>query len=190
MSANQTATSMVRADTLALIDKANDIVRNCSGVNCNLSRTTRASIMQELSKLAQRQSNLALVSLSILPSSILGRNIYDAYLRLGFAVSSTYNYKCKDDVTTGQKCVTSSPYVREVQSDLEDLLRWPIADRTDRAIVLSILLSVGMLALLLFLAFFIIGLSRDEVKNIPKIYPDPINPSYEIAIPISPFEGS
>lgn len=208
MSGNDTANTIVTNDTQSLINQADNIVRSCTGTNCNTSITTRRSITENSSLLAQQQSTNTLSSLGISSSSVLGRQINDAYLDLGSSVSSVYNYQCGNSTVNSTQCVTSASSVNEAQNNLESLLTQPASDNTTNIVVVSILASIGLIFFILFVVFLIIGFvekSKAETKQTsiktctPCIQTIPqqtvitgqtvINPvSSSVPIPASPFD--
>lgn len=190
-----TAAAIVTTDTLQLIDKANSIVQSCTGgPGCNTSPQTRTSITQNLSKTAQDQANETLRILSVPPSSILERNIYNGYIDLAAAVSSVYNYQCGNNTITSVTCVTNASSVQNAQHNLQSLILQPAIDNTKHIISLSILLSVAIIALILFFVFLIIGLIGTlslSPHPSPIQSPQTTNPTplvNQIAVPASPFD--
>lgn len=153
-----TASAIVDTDTLALIAQADVIVRNCSGPNCNVTTSTRQAITQQLSELSQQQARGTLTILAVPTSSVLGRQITEAYINLGAAVSSVYNFQCGTTTVNSTTCVTNAAAVQSAQNTLESLLVQPAANEANHVVVLSILAVVGIVAFLLFFIFLLIGL--------------------------------
>lgn len=161
---SETAKTIVNTDTLTLIERANIIVIGCTGTNCNVSDSTRRIIKQELSTLSQEQSNATLTLLSLTPSSTLSRNINDAYINLGAAVSSVYNFQCGNITVNATNCVTNASSVQIAQNNLESLLVQPATNEINHIVVLSILFIVAMIAFLLFFIFLLIGLIEGIIE--------------------------
>jgi hypothetical protein len=207
---NDTAATIVETDTLALIARADNIVKNCTGTNCNVSDVTRTSITQNLSKLAQEQSMATLILLSISTSSIIGREIYEAYLNLGAAVASVYNFQCGNNVNN-TTCVTNATSVKTAQNNLENLLVQPATNEANHIVVVSILLIIGIIAFILFFIFLIIGLFETmfeasaagaayasqlqtqeqptTIQLVQPVQPVQIQPVVQkVAVPASPFD--
>lgn len=180
---NNAAATIVETDTLAMIAEADNIVRSCTGPNCNVSTTTRTNITRQLSTLAQNQAQLTFTLFSIPSSSVLGRNIYNAYLELGSAVSSVYNFQCGNNTTNSVNCVTNASSVQIAQNNLQSLLIQPAVNEVNHVVILSILLSIGIISFILFFVFLIIGLF-DQMLEASELglqsYPLPadISPTY------------
>lgn len=155
---NDAAATIVETDTLAMIAEADSIVKSCTGPNCNISTNTRTTITRQLSTLAQNQAQATFALLSIPSSSVLGRNIYNAYLDLGSAVSSVYNFQCGNNTANSTNCVTNASSVQTAQNNLQQLLVQPAVNEANHVIILSILLGIGIIAFILFFIFLIIGL--------------------------------
>lgn len=213
---NDAAATIVETDTLAMTAEADNIVRSCTGPNCNVSTTTRTNITRQLSTLAQNQAQSTFTLLSIPSSSVLGRNIYNAYLDLGSAVSSVYNFQCGNNTTNSVNCVTNASSVQTAQNNLQSLLVQPAVNEANHVIILSILLSIGIIAFILFFIFLIIGLFEkmleapelgatymqhiQEQAQVPIIQAQPISQqvaqtlvspvtqSTRVALPASPFD--
>jgi len=191
-----TATTIVETDTATLIVQADNIVKGCTGTNCNTSDTIRTSITQNSSILAQNQATATLVLLSIPTSSVLGRQIYEAYLNLGAAVASVYNFQCGDNTTTSSTCVPNASSVKDAQNSLQSLLVQPATNQANHIIVLSILLAIGIIAFILFFIFLIIGLFEklfeapvEGAKYAARLEAIQEQPEMEkIPIPASPFD--
>lgn len=152
------AASIVDVDTLSLIAEANQIVQNCSGSNCHSSSETQRQITEQLSILAQNQARSTQHLLVVPASSKIGRDIYEGYIELGAVVAATYNYQCGNNVTNSVTCVTNASAVQIAQQNLETVLLQPAQIETNHVIVISILVSLILVALLLFFVFFVIGL--------------------------------
>ena len=165
----QAAATIVHTDTLAMIFQADNIVRACTGTNCNVSPSTRTTITQQLSMLAQDQATATLFLLSIPSSSVLGRNIYEAYLDLGAAVASVYNFQCGDVTVNSTNCVTNASSVQTAQSNLQNLLITPAINETNHILILSILFSITIITSILFFIFLIIGLFQRMFES-PTLY--------------------
>ncbi|CAH6420052.1 Hypothetical protein HVR_LOCUS1083 [uncultured virus] len=159
-----TANTIVDTDTLELVSEADNIVRSCSGTNCNFSSATQTQITQKLSTTAQEQADATLLLFSIPNNSVVGRNIYNGYLNLGSAVSSTYNYQCGATTVNSVNCVTSASSVQAAQNNLQSLLTEPAINNTNHIIILSILFGIAVIAFILFFVFLIIGLFEFLVK--------------------------
>lgn len=204
---NDTASSIVTTDTNALISQADSIIRACIGVNCNTSAATRTQITQQSSTLAQQQANNTLTTLGVPRNSILGRNINVAYLNLGSAVASVYNFQCGDSTANSNSCVSNASTVKDAQDTLRSLLTSPSTNDASNAIVISILSIVGFTSIMLFFIFLFIGIfgmvpSRTPIVNYaepvfesPAPQPTIITPIVEskpisppIATPASPFD--
>ena len=199
---NTTAAAIVDTDTLQLITQANFIVQSCiGGPGCNTTPETRTSITENLSKTAQEEANETLRLLSIPPSSVLGRNIYNGYIDLAAAVASVYNYQCGNNTVNSTACVTNATSVQTAQDNLQSLIEQPAIDNTKHIIILSILLCIGIIAFILFFVFLIIGLvGTITVAPVPATeYMKSIRQSAgtgatipcvekQIAIPASPFD--
>lgn len=155
---HDTAATIVETDTLALIAEADSVVQSCTGPNCNVSQDIRNTINQNVSQLAQEQSNLTLSALSIPSSSVLGRQIYTAYVNLGAAVASVYNFQCGDTITNSTTCVLNASSVQTAQNNLQSLLNQPTQNEINHLIILSILAIIALIAFILFFIFLIIGL--------------------------------
>src|SRR5947208_4321077 len=152
------ATTIVRLDTQALINEADNIVKSCSGTNCNTSNAVRTSITESLSFLAQQQSNATLRYLSISSSSVLGRQIYEAYLDLSASVSSVYNFQCGNNTITSSTCVPNALPVITAQNNLQTLLVTPAINNAKHIAVLSLTAFLLILTFGMFIFFLFIGL--------------------------------
>jgi hypothetical protein len=157
-------------DTTALISQANIIVQACTGTNCNVSQETRRAITEKLSILAQEQSDTTLFLLGIPKSSVIGRNIYESYLNLGAAVSSVYNFQCGNNVTNSYTCVPNSNNVKLAQDSLQTLISQPAQNEIHHITILSILMSIAIIALILFFVFLIIGMIETLIYTPGYIY--------------------
>lgn len=155
---NNTAEVIVDTDTVELIAQADSIVQSCTGLNCNISPDTQNKITQNLSSTAQTQANDAIKVLSIPPSSILARDVFDGYIELATAVSSTYNYQCGATTVNSASCVTSSSSVQSAQNNLVSLLSPPAEADVNHIVIVSILMAIAVTAFILFFVFLIIGL--------------------------------
>jgi hypothetical protein len=208
---NNTAATIVETDTLALIERADNIIRSCTGTNCNVSEATRTTITQQLSLLAQDQAKSTLILLSIPLSSVFGRNIVNSYMNLGAAVASVYNFQCGNNTVNSTRCVTNASSVQAAQNNLQFLLVQPAENEFHHVIVLSILLIIAIIAFILFFIFLIIGLiekmlEAHQVQYIvttqepaqlhiiqptvqPTIQVNTTTPTTQkIAVPVSPFQ--
>lgn len=188
-----TASTIVTADTYALISLADEIVRDCKGVNCNTSLATQTAIKQQLSTLSQQLSSDTLYELSVPTSSTTGRKIYNAYLDLGSAVASVYSFQCGATTVNSTSCVSNADAVKTAQKNLRDLLVEPATNEVNHAISLSILAVIGLICLVLFIIFMIIGYV--EYISTPTIYitqlqqrPALQQPEPQVAVPASPFD--
>jgi len=195
---NDTTTTIVTSDTMELINQADSIVKSCTGVNCNTSPATRQSITQKLSSTAQAQANSVMSAFSIATSSVVGRNIFNGYIDLAAAVSSTYNYQCGTTTVNSVNCVTSADSVQTAQNNLESLLLEPITNDSAHIIILSILIVIGIISFILFLVFMLVWLVRITspptlvtINTVPNIVPDGpqdpntvIIPTQDITTPI------
>lgn len=153
-----TAAAIVQTDTLQLIDKADSIVRSCTGTNCNTSLVTQTAIKQELSILAQQQAEQTQRFLSIPENSVIGRTVYEDYLNLGAAVAAVYNYQCGANTVISQTCVTSSTTVQNAQNILEMTLLQPAQTEGSHIVISALLFSVILVCAFLFFIFLLIGL--------------------------------
>lgn len=158
-----TATSIVQTDTLLLISEADSIVRACTGTNCNTSSDTQVAITEQLSALAQEQAAATQRFLSIPTSSVVGRNVYEAYLNLGAAVAATYNFQCGANTTSSTSCVTTSSTVQIAQTELETVLLQPAQSNGSHVLILSLLAALVVLSFFLFFAFFSVGVFEKAV---------------------------
>ena len=71
---NNAASALVELNTLGLVAEADNIVSNCTGPNCNVSESTRATITQNLSKVAQIQASGTLLTFFISSSSAMEKH--------------------------------------------------------------------------------------------------------------------
>lgn len=161
---SDTAAAIVQTDTIALINKADDIVRACTGTNCNTSSATRTAITEQLSTLAQNQAASTQRFLSVPSNSVVGRNIYEGYLNLGAAVASVYNFQCGNSTVNSLTCVTNATSVRNAQVNLEAVLLQPAQNEGSHIVVLSFLITLVLFAFFLFFIFFSIGLIGSIVE--------------------------
>jgi hypothetical protein len=195
---NNTASTIVNTDTLQLISKANEIIESCkNNSNCQIPSDTSNVITKSLSETAQAQASNTLRTLSIPTSSILGRNIFNRYLDLAAAVSSTYINQCGSTIVNSIPCVTNSTSVQNAQDNLRSSLSQPATDDTTNIIVMSILLSIAVVAFILFMVFLMIGLIGVAAIDTPVIPESTkittqeiqvINPTdVQVAVPASPF---
>lgn len=191
---NDTASSIVTTDSLALISQADAIVIACTGTNCNTSSATRTQITQQSSTLAQRQASYTLTILGISRNSILGRNINVAYLNLGAAVASVYNFQCGDNINESSTCVSNATSVQNAQNTLRSLLVTPATDDVTHIIVISILSTIGFIALFLFFIFMMIGILENIASMIvtvpatPTVL-EPSSPRVQIVKTTAPIEA-
>jgi len=198
---NSTAEVIVDTGTLRLINEANLIVKSCTGgPECNTSIQTRNLIKENLSKTAQEEAINTLKILSVPPSSVLGRNIYNGYIELAANVSAVYIHQCGSSTVNATACVTNASSVQSAQTKLRSLLVQPATDEAKHIIVLSILLSIGIIAFIIFIVFFIIGIvgalsitpvaGAKYMKNIEyKPETTPVkNVETQVAVPVSPFD--
>lgn len=155
---NGTVTNIVTADTNQLIDLANSIIQQCNYPNCSISPATQTKITQSLSTLSQHQATTTLNSFAIPISSVPGRNIFNGYLDLGSAVSSTYLYQCGSTTINSTTCVNNASNVKIAQRNLEELLTEPVTNEGNYLIGLSILASLAVITIMLFLIFLILGI--------------------------------
>jgi hypothetical protein len=153
-----TAVGIVSTDTVVLIDEANNIVKACSGPNCNVAPSTRDAITKRLASVATEQANYAVFLFSIPVSSILARNIHQSYLELAAAVSSVYSFQCGDDTVKGGDCTINSSAVTTAQNNLVNTMSQPATVEINHMIVLSILAIIGLISIFLFFVFMLIGL--------------------------------
>lgn len=153
-----TAVSIVNVDTLSLIARANEIVQNCTGTNCNTSPETQRQINEQLSALAQSQATSTQSLLSVPSTSVVGRNIYESYLNLAAVVAATYNYQCGANITNSVTCVTNASAVQTAQQNLKTVLLQPAQTGANHVVVIILLISLMLLGFLLFFIFFTIGL--------------------------------
>jgi hypothetical protein len=189
---NTSAYSVVTAATTELIAKADSIVLLCTGSNCNVSNSTTEKIKQQLSILSQSQASNTLKILTIPISSVVGNNIFNGFLDLGAAVSSTYSYQCGASITSNL-CVYNGNAVVIARNNLIQLIEDPINKSINNIINLSIIFGIVVILLFLFLIFLVVGtiefiaegiLRRNktvktvktipEEKNIPQVKPDEI----------------
>lgn len=177
MGSSNTANNIVDDDIMELIEEANKIVRSCSGINCNFSTTTQTQISQSLSKTAQNRASGIIYDFSIPRNSVVARNIYDGYLNLGAAVSSTYSYQCGSTTANNVNCILNSDSVQTARNNLVLILTEPVTNNQDHIIILSIVLGISMIAFILFLIFLAIGLF-EFVTITPDSYPKFINYQY------------
>lgn len=203
---NNAASTLVDIDTLGLISEADNVVNNCTGSNCNISEATRTTITHRLSELAQTQANATLLIFFIPSSSTLGRQIYEAYLNLGAAVSSVYNFQCGNSTVNSISCVNNATSVQTAKKKLQSLLIRPADNEIRHIVITAILAIVGIVAFIMFFIFLIIGLFQkmleapeagarymqhiQNITNTPNIPNTPtadINTS-NISVPASPFE--
>jgi hypothetical protein len=211
---NDTVDSIVTSDTNQMIDLANSIILQCNFPNCNISPVTRTKITQSLSTLSQQQATITLNSYAIPTSSVTGRNIFDAYLDLSSAVSSTYIYQCGSNPSTSNTCVNNASNVQNAQENLKTLLNQPVTNQSNYLVGLSLLASVAVVTLMLFLIFMILGISESinstsdkvtiksckasttvqelkptiPVANVPESQPVS-EPEIAVPVPVSPFES-
>lgn len=178
MLARDAVNTIVNTDTHSLIAEADNIVRSCTGTNCNTSDMVRTHITKRLSELAQDQSAAVLILLSVPSSSTLGRSIYESYLNLGAAVASVYNFQCGNNITNSNTCVSTASSVLIAQSNLENLLIQPTTNQINHIVILSILFSIAIISLLIFFIFFIIGLFETDTQISPQrpVVIQPISP--------------
>lgn len=190
-----TASDIVIADTYTLIAQADDIVNDCKGTNCNVSLETQTKIKQQLSTLAQQLSSNTLYELSIPTSSTTARQIYDAYLILGSSVASVYSFQCGATTVNSASCVSNSDSVQSAQKNLTNLLIEPATNEVNHAIVLSILATIGLICLVLFTIFMIVGFVQ-YMSSTTYIIQQPQRQQQQqqytsepkIPVPASPFE--
>lgn len=161
------ATTIVTNDTSALVSQADNIVRGCTGLNCNTSIATRTSITQNSSRLAQEQSRSTLSALGIPSSSTLGRQIYEGYLELGAAVASVYNFQCGNSTVNSLTCVSNASSVQTAQINLVSLLSEPISNDINHITALSILSTITLIAFIVFFIFFMISIA-ESLEETPK----------------------
>lgn len=214
---NDTVDFIVTSDTNQLIDSANSIILQCNFPGCTTSPITHTKINQSLSTLSQLQAQTTLNSFAIPTSSITGRNIFNAYLDLGAAVSSTYIYQCGSIPNKSTTCVNNASNVKTSQQTLKSLLIEPVTNESNYLVGLSVLASVAVITLMLFLIFMILGLAESmnsvdvipqnkssknrrpskiiPVSNIASSEPDIPTPNLPseteelVPIPVSPFQS-
>jgi hypothetical protein len=184
---NDTATNIVNNDTLSLINQADNIVKSCYGKkSCNVSLATRREITEQLSTLAQKQSEDTIFLLSVPVSSVRGREIYESYLLLASAVSSVYNFQCGDNTVNSDICVSNASSVIAAKNNLQLLLIEPVTNEINHIIILSILACTGLILFLLFFIFFIIGLFENTSTDVNYIYYPVESPTF---IPVNSSES-
>ena len=166
---NVTVSGLVTAATAELIAKANEVVSNCTGPNCNTSPGTQAQVRVQLAELSASQAQSAANVLGVDLSSATGRAIYDSYTKLGNTVAATYNYQCGDNVSTSFTCVSNAQSVHDAQNQLEALLVSPAGAAAGRTVIISTIAVVAVLAIFAYLIFFIIGLVASATEAQPVI---------------------
>jgi hypothetical protein len=201
---NSTAETIVNENILELIYTANSIVSACTGPNCNVANSTQTKIKQQLSLVSQQQFETTLSLLSIPTSSIIAKEIFNAYLDLAASVSSVYNYQCGATINTSTECVTNSSSVKSSQYRLQQLLTIPAINQVNHITIVSILSTIAFVAMLLFLILFLLGLIESLFNVIsetptqqPVIYLYPQYPTNQyiipqshesIPLPVSPYQ--
>lgn len=149
---------IVVTDTNQLIDRADSVIQQCNYPGCSQSPATQTKITQSVSRLSQEQAVITLNAFAIPISSVPGRNIFDAYQNLGSAVSSTYLYQCGSTTINSNACVNNVDRVKVAQQNLEDLLVGPVTAESNYLIGLSVLASLAVIMMMLFLIFILIGI--------------------------------
>lgn len=191
--------TLIDTNTKDLITNSDNIVRNCSGTNCNTSVETRNKIISSNSTLAQKQAYETLNTFSIPNNSVLGQQVFNNYLDLGSAVSTSYVFQCGSTTINSTSCVNNSQSVQNAQNNLRNILNEPATNNINHLIILSIIWTLGIIFSILFLVFFIIGLfewlfnrGKYDIETKQVI----VNPtssqtvrSTQIALPASPFSS-
>lgn len=191
---NNISSTIVKLDTEALITQADNIVKTCTGTNCNISTSTRLSITQNSSFLAQEQFEETIRFLSISRSSVLGRQIYEAYINLGAAVASVYNFQCGNNTVTSSTCVPNAISVITAQNELQSLLLTPITNNTKHVAVLTLISFLIFISISLFFLFLILGLFEYLIEVVVEervertLQVQPVQPAQVQPVQVQPIQ--
>lgn len=147
--------NIVINDTNELINKANDIILQCTGPNCNTSLETRQKIFTELSILSNEQAYDTIALLSLPNTSPISQLIVNKYGNLAEAVSSVYIYQCGS--TINNRCVLDSDNVKIAQEALIILLYNPGINKTRELVTISLIIIIIFISFMLFFIFLLFG---------------------------------
>ncbi len=149
---------IVQKDTNILIEQADDIVKSCSGTNCNTSSETTTKIRNDLNSSALNMAHVTINLLNININTEIAQNIITGYNTLSANISTAYTYQC-GAVVPGNTCVNNSLSVQAAQLSLSSTIEPAYNANFENMIILCALASIIIICTMLFFAFFSVGVA-------------------------------